>query len=249
MKSVVIIDDDPLVRETVKVRLEADGYRSFGAGTGEAGLSLVEGQYPDLVLLDIDLPGKNGVRILKQMKQNHITRKIPVIMISSNMERQIVVQCIQAGAVDYVVKPLDMDRLTSKARRALGIAEIEKKSERRASEGEIELKRVPGVSIFVFSGEIGAKTVSRFNELYSRSFQAMARADEMVFDLRYQAAISPEQMNIIRGILPHMQRAPRLLAGRNFGVLLDLDLDSEDQLFISEEDLEKRLGRPVGVIT
>lgn len=249
MKSIVIIDDDAWLRETVKTRLDGAGFRGLGAGSGEAGISLVEAHYPDLVLLDIELPGKNGVKVLKLLKQNPLTRDVPVIMISSIDKREIVVTAIQSGAVDYIVKPLDMDRMLQKVERALSISGLERKEQRRGSEGQIELKRIPGVSFFIFSGLLSRKSVPAFEGLYSKSFQAMARGDELVFDLRYQQGIDREQLSVVGALLTLARKPPRILAGRNYAAMLALDLQApEEQLFISEEDLEKQLSQSIGVV-
>jgi CheY-like chemotaxis protein len=215
-------------------------------GTGESGLAMLASHYPDLLLLDIDLPGKDGIRVLKEVRSNHLTKDLPAIMVTSNADREIVVQCIRTGAVDYVVKPVKFDSLFLKIHRALTLSELEKKNEKRKKEGAVEVNRQTGITFIIFSGELSEDTYNSFQKIYTKAFQAMVRADEIVFDLRYQPGFTRDQLDIISHIVPFVtHRTLRILAGRNYTALLSLNIDAEEQLFISEEDLESHLARRV----
>lgn len=103
----LIVDDSEVNCDILRRRLESQGHSVEVAHTGQEGLDLLAREPFDLVLLDIILPGMNGVEVLVEIKQNVKLRDIPVIMISALDEVDVVVRCIKLGAEDYLSKPFD----------------------------------------------------------------------------------------------------------------------------------------------
>ncbi|MBU4478575.1 MAG: response regulator [Candidatus Omnitrophica bacterium] len=105
-KKILIIDDEPELVKAVEIRLKANGYEVEGAYDGKAGIDKAEKFKPDLVLLDIMMPGMDGQEVLKKLKENPETKTIPVIMLSAKSEAgDIVKSLVDGGACDYIVKP------------------------------------------------------------------------------------------------------------------------------------------------
>jgi len=104
---ILIVDDDPLNRRLLARNLGSDGYRTRDADNGFAALSAMSADRPDVVLLDIEMPGLDGVEVLERMKADERLRNIPVIMISGVDESESIVRCLEAGAEDYLSKPFD----------------------------------------------------------------------------------------------------------------------------------------------
>ncbi len=109
MISVLYIDDDVPAHKTMKMLL-ADEYRIASAYSGEQGLEATAKERPDVVLLDLNLPGMNGIEVLKRIAAGPVAP--PVIMISAQGDAASVVEAMQSGAVDYIVKPYDVRKLT-----------------------------------------------------------------------------------------------------------------------------------------
>ncbi|MFO8071340.1 MAG: sigma-54 dependent transcriptional regulator [Polyangia bacterium] len=108
--SVLIIDDEKNIRRTLGLVLEGEGYEVAAVGTAEEGLSLLESDGADLVILDIKLPGMNGVEALQKIRQSSEEyRNIPVIMISGHASLAEAVEAVKQGATDFFEKPLDRD--------------------------------------------------------------------------------------------------------------------------------------------
>lgn len=84
-KKILIIDDDPLVAVTTKAGLEAAGFQFLTAGNGAEGFELAKKELPDLIVLDVMMPKENGLMTLSKIKQDEITKNIPVI-VSTNLE-------------------------------------------------------------------------------------------------------------------------------------------------------------------
>jgi len=115
--SVLIIDDEQEIRESLEQLLRLEGYQAATAATGEEGLKQVEGGVFDLVLLDISLPDRNGLELLKSIKRD--CPDMGVIMITAYDSSQMAFQASKEGAESYVTKPWDNDKLLLEVRNAL----------------------------------------------------------------------------------------------------------------------------------
>src|ERR1700676_2172808 len=129
--SVLIIDDEAEIRESLQTLLEMEGFEVETAVTGEDGLSQMADRPFDLVLLDLTLPGRNGMEILSEIR-SHDSR-LPVIMITAFGTVENAVRAMQSGAANFVQKPWDNEKLLADVRAAVGW--------RRAEEENVQLKR------------------------------------------------------------------------------------------------------------
>ncbi len=129
--SILIIDDEASIRETLEALLELEGYRVEMAIDGEAGLGRIEQRAYDLVLLDLALPGKNGIEILTLIRES--APELPVIMLTAYGTVDNVVDAIRAGAQNFVQKPWDNEKLLADIRSAI--------ARYRAEEENVQLKR------------------------------------------------------------------------------------------------------------
>ncbi|MEU3774941.1 response regulator transcription factor [Streptomyces sp. NPDC032472] len=102
MPRVLLIEDDPSVREGVGLGLRRRGHEVRAADTGEAGLALMGAFRPELVLLDLMLPGINGVQVCRRIRE---TSQVPIIMLTARGDDFDIVVGLEAGADDYIVKP------------------------------------------------------------------------------------------------------------------------------------------------
>jgi two-component system phosphate regulon response regulator PhoB len=102
---ILVIEDEEDIRELVKYNLQRENFGVMEAESGEDGLKLVERVTPDLILLDLMLPGKDGLEICRTLKRNDRTQGIPVIMMTARGEESDIVTGLELGADDYIVKP------------------------------------------------------------------------------------------------------------------------------------------------
>jgi Response regulator containing CheY-like receiver, AAA-type ATPase, and DNA-binding domains len=136
--SILVVDDEPGIRELVGQILRDEGYEVHAAASGEEALKAVERELYDLVLLDIWLPGMDGVEVLNRLRQDG--HRVPVIVISGHASAEQAVAAIQAGAHDFLEKPLSYDRVVVSVRNALEQSRLESRMrEVLAEEGEPHL--------------------------------------------------------------------------------------------------------------
>jgi len=121
---ILVVDDEYLIRWTLQQNLEKEGYQVILAESGEEALVKLEGEAPDLVLLDIKLPGMDGFEVLEKMLR--IDRDIVPIMITAYEDVERVVRAIRLGAFDYITKPFDFDKVRLSIQKAFEASQIKR---------------------------------------------------------------------------------------------------------------------------
>ena len=116
---ILIVEDQPLNRKLVRDVLQATGYRTLESETAEEGLQLARTHLPALVLMDIQLPGMNGIEALKALRADSLTRSIPVIAVTASAMQQNRQEILAAGFDGYQPKPIDVKMFLEAVREAL----------------------------------------------------------------------------------------------------------------------------------
>ena len=121
---ILSVDDSKLVRLYVKNAADVLGFEFLEAGNGEEAWELLENEEGtvDLILLDWHMPGTDGMALLKKLKADKKYADIPVTMVTTEVERENVLQAIEAGARNYVMKPFTQEKLVGKILESLGMA-------------------------------------------------------------------------------------------------------------------------------
>jgi two-component system KDP operon response regulator KdpE len=115
----LIIDDEPQMRNLLQITLESNGYKAQNAATAKEGLVLSTNHPPDLVLLDLGLPDKNGQLVLKELRGWYAK---PIIIISVQNDEENIIKALDSGANDYIVKPFRTGELLARIRTALRLS-------------------------------------------------------------------------------------------------------------------------------
>ncbi|MGH7251376.1 MAG: response regulator transcription factor [Nitrospiraceae bacterium] len=109
MATIMVVDDEPMVRNLLSQFLTLRGYRVRGAKDGPDALALLKQEHPQLVILDLYMPGMNGVDVLRQLRANDY--KGSVIALSASQDEQLLQEMLELGSVDIMGKPVDLERL------------------------------------------------------------------------------------------------------------------------------------------
>ncbi|HEY5141637.1 MAG TPA: response regulator transcription factor [Methylococcales bacterium] len=115
-ETVLVVDDEEDIRELVEYNLAKEGYQVLCAATGEAGLSIAKNKLPDLIVLDLMLPGIDGLEVCKALKANSKTGQIPILMLTAKVEDSDIVTGLEVGADDYIAKPFSPKVLVARIR-------------------------------------------------------------------------------------------------------------------------------------
>ena len=114
--TVLIVDDEPQIRRVLRTTLTSHGYSVLEARTGDEALELIRTEQVDLILLDLNMPGRSGVETCREIRA---TGDVPIIMLTVRNTERDKVQALDAGADDYVVKPFGSEELMARIRAAL----------------------------------------------------------------------------------------------------------------------------------
>lgn len=118
-EKILIADDDPEALTALKKVLEAENYSLAGASDGFSALEAVKSQRPDIVLLDLMLPGIDGFEVCRQLKGDPLCRHVPVMMLSSRDEVEARIEGFETGAEDFILKPVNPLELKTRIRMIL----------------------------------------------------------------------------------------------------------------------------------
>jgi len=138
MQRILIIEDEPDLRKGLEVNLAREGFKVFQANNGESGISLVIKHNPDLILLDVMMPGMNGIDVCREIRRKGI--ETPIIMLTARSDEIDRVVGLEVGADDYVTKPFSVRELVARIRARLRrLAKTDEAALARYSFGKIEL--------------------------------------------------------------------------------------------------------------
>jgi twitching motility two-component system response regulator PilH len=119
MALILIVDDSPTEVHVMKKALEKSGYQTATAQDGAEGVRMAREMTPDLIFMDVVMPGINGFQATRKLANDPDTKAIPVIMVTSKDQETDRIWGMRQGAVDYLVKPVSMEKLIEKAQAAL----------------------------------------------------------------------------------------------------------------------------------
>ena len=138
MATVLVVDDEPIVREVVVRYLAREGHRTLEAADGDAARGMIENADPDLVVLDVMLPGTDGLELCRWIRGRS---ELPVIMLTARGEEADRIVGLELGADDYVTKPFSMAELVSRVRSILRRRELDR------SAGASVVRQIGGVKV------------------------------------------------------------------------------------------------------
>jgi two-component system, NtrC family, nitrogen regulation response regulator NtrX len=133
---ILVIDDESAIRDSLKMTLEYEGYDVMGAATGQEGLALAEREAPDLVLLDVKMPGMDGIEVLERLRA--MNESLPVIVVSGHGSISTAVEATKKGAFDFIEKPFASDRVLVSLRNALDHRQL--RDENRTLKKAVEVR-------------------------------------------------------------------------------------------------------------
>ena len=133
---ILVVDDEAAVRDSLKMTLEYDGYDVTLAATGEEGVKLIEREAPDLVFLDVKMPGMDGLEVLQKVR--HLAGVTPIVVISGHGDISTAVEATRLGAFDFIEKPLERERVLVTVRNAVDTRRL--KTENRSYRKDAEKK-------------------------------------------------------------------------------------------------------------
>ena len=214
------VEDDSNIRELVVYTLETTGFQARGFEEGKSFLEALALETPDLILMDIMLPGEDGISLLKRLKKSSKTRDIPVIMVTAKGAEYDKVKGLDLGADDYVTKPFGMMELVSRIKAVLrrsgaakkkaediivsGSLEINTKKHEVKADGEVvglTLKEYELLKRLMENPNIVMTRDSLLEEIWGYDFDGETRTvDVHIRTLRQKLGKCGERVETVRGV-------------------------------------------------
>ena len=249
---ILTVDDDTVNRKIIERILTVAGYRSIGADSGAAALEILRETTPDLILLDVMMPGMNGYEVCSRLQQTPQTACIPVIFITALGERHDRAQGFAAGAVDYVTKPIQKPVLLAKVAEQLKTGERWK--ELSASGGQVKTAYIAGQfnefrNYFLAQLDLSAEARSQHANLSAAELyptlsglgcaeERIARAIANFLKLPYLSSINFDEVQL--------DRLPALFAKANLVVATERDGNA---MFVLANPFDRELVASLGKIS
>jgi len=226
---ILIVDDERHNRQLLEVMLAPEGFHLLTAASGEEALAMVERQPPDLILLDVMMPGMDGYQMAAGIKSNLATKNIPIIMVTALDDRPSRMQGLNAGAEDYLTKPVDRAELCVRVRNLLRL-------------------RAYGAYYDKYSHELEGEVVSRTADLAERAKQAAVlteqaalleqnRKDQMRFKDEFLSHVSHE----LRSPLTAIKQFTTILVGGLAGELNEEQLEYQHIILKNVRQLQSMI--------
>jgi DNA-binding NtrC family response regulator len=140
-EKILIIDDTPANIDLLTEALERRGHEILTASGGEAGLKIASKALPDLILLDVVMPGRDGFAICRELKAEDATRDIPVLFITAKHETANVLNGFRVGGVDYILKPFQAEEVISRVETHLKLSRLTRELQAKNDELESEMRK------------------------------------------------------------------------------------------------------------
>ena len=178
--SILIIEDEPDIRQFISFNLKKNNYKVLTAINGEEGLTITKKHKPDIVILDLMLPGIHGIEVCRLLNKNKDTKKIPIIMLTALGQEENIIKGLEAGADDYITKPFSFKILNAR------IKSVVRRNLSKTTTTQHESISIEGISINPLKREVKVNkivvklTYTEFEILY-----LLASCPGLVFT-RYQ---------------------------------------------------------------
>ena len=241
--SILIVDDDSLHCHVVARRLEREGYVVATAASGPEALTLMDRQKFDLVLLDLNMPGMDGIETLTRMRAETHRADTPVIMLSADSRNDARARCLAAGAADYLVKPLVVPMVRARIERCLSVKAGSIESMEPSATGNVRI-------LIVDDDELSSRLLAR--QMEARGYTATCvnsgeealaklaceKVDLVLLDIRMPALSGTETLRRIRAD----EKTSRLPV-----VMVTASTDLADMLKCVDEGADGYATKPVDI--
>ena len=222
-RTILVVDDEPRIVQIARDYLERAGFEVLSAGNGELALALARSERPNLIVLDLMLPGMDGLDVTRALRRDPLLPEIPIIMLTARVEESDKLVGLELGADDYLTKPFSPRELVARVRAVLRRTEGSQTSSSLLRFGEltIDLDR-RSVTIGKEAVELTATEFELLQVLARAPGRPFTRAQllERVYDLSYAGydrTVDAHIKNLRRKIEPDSGAAPLIKTVRGVG--------------------------------
>ena len=205
-RSVLVVEDEEDIRELVSYTLLKEGYQVTSVASGEEALAIATAQPPDLVLLDLMLPGVDGLTVCQRLRSNPASAGVAIVMLTAKGEEPDIVTGLNVGANDYITKPFSRNVLTARVRAVLRNVAPKSDSAAKSSDSEavIQVRNIvihPGRHAVLVDGQPVDLSATEFRVLLVLARRpGWVFTREQILGLRRRLGAAGEAIETVRGV-------------------------------------------------
>ena len=238
MNSVLAIDDDKTTLGILESQLNSLGYRVITERSAQRGIEIAREFPPDVILLDLNMPIMNGFQVMSVLRRDKLTRDIPVLMFTVSKDKETVIEAMRYGAVDYIVKPYNVDKLNMKIQAAINYG-----GNRRQQNMDvfIDITRMGEIAVITMRGGIRDKGFQNdLKTVFNTFFMKQVHGRTCIFDIKAMNDFSDDDVSELESLLSLFRDSKiKIVTGKHYGTIVSSsNLDEKAELFLSFGDLE-----------
>jgi two-component system alkaline phosphatase synthesis response regulator PhoP/two-component system response regulator RpaA len=196
--NILVIEDDEIVARTIERSLRGNEFRVSLASSGVEGLKSARRRPPDLVILDIIMPGMDGYTVCREMRNDPILEEVPILFLTAKAKDEDKIAGFKAGADDYLSKPFNIDELVLRVRAIL------RRARRQAQLGQPETPEPASTGMESWKNEhVGAAPEAQPHLLTVRNFRLDTRSYELDTPQRGRVRLTPVQFDLLQHLMRH----------------------------------------------
>lgn len=238
MYTVLAIDDDKTTLGLLDMQLSGLGFTVSTVTSAAKGIDIAKSFNPDVILLDIMMPVMDGFSALTALRRDKSTRDIPVIMLTSNKERETVIEAMRHGVIDYIVKPHNPERLAGKIESAIRYREMKRQQD---DDTFIEVNHRADMALIIMKGDITTRGFqNEAKTVFNAFFLKQVNGKICAFDLRGLEELTETGIKELVSVLSMFKGSIiKIVAGKHYGEIVSMtDIEAFAELFLSYGDLE-----------
>jgi len=242
MSTVLAIDDDKTTLNLLNIQLSEIGYRIFTESTGTRGVEIAKSFNPDIILLDLHMPGMDGFQVLSALRKDKTTKDIPVMMLTSDKGKDSVIDAMRHGVVDYIVKPYNPQILSKKIKSVIGLRGAHLSD---SLDDLIDVSRKGDIALITMRGGLATKEFqSEVRTVFNAFFLKQVNGKKCIFDIRAANDMTDADLKSLMTYIEIFKDTDlHIVAGKHYGAIVGgSDVEESAGLYLSFSDLELALN-------
>ena len=246
MNIVLAIDDDPTVLKLLESQLYEMKFRVFTEMSAKKGIETAKSLNPDVIILDLNMPELSGFQVMENLAKDPITADIPVIVLTSLGDRDVVKDAIRYGIVDYIVKPHDHEKLRDKINSAVRYSGLRRDQKASDETDRIMVSHSSDTVMISFkSRPAGREFIGEARKVFTPFFFKLVVNKNCVIDLRALREFDAADAKVMDVLLKLFgERTVNVVAGRHYGEIVEnTEMPPNVNLFITFGDMELAVNK------
>ncbi len=238
---ILLIDDSKLMLRATSDMLKSDGHNMLTAPTGKLGIDLALNGTPDLILLDVLMPDMDGYEVFNRLRQNEITKNIPIIIYSSMTRKEDIVAAMKMGINEYISKNCDETIFRRKIKSALHQAQLERQRLEEKSIQGIVITQIDNSTYISFRYSLKSEnSMEERRKIFNPALLKSVEDKNLIFDFRQITDMDSEEIKHLKSLYSLFPDKKLLVVcGRHYGSFAaEFDMEGKNEYFISAGDLD-----------